>query len=164
MNPVSSPHFNFTIPEPTGVVGIVADNNTSLIGLVSMLAPVICGGNTCIVLASTELPLCAISFAEVLNSSDVPGGVVNVITGEAEEMLTPMSKHMDVNAIAFSGGNKNTHEMLKVNSALNLKRIRIYQKDWMKKESQDLFLIEDFQEMKTTWHPIENIGGASSTY
>jgi acyl-CoA reductase-like NAD-dependent aldehyde dehydrogenase len=164
VNPVSSSHFNFSTYESTGVVGILAGQKTSLIDLVSMVAPVITGGNTCVVLANEEMPLCAVTFAEVLNSSDVPGGVVNILTGKQSEMLPALTTHMDVNAIAYCGDDKSTLETINKNAVGNLKRVRAYDKNWMEAKSQDLYLISDFQEVKTTWHPIENIGGASSSY
>jgi acyl-CoA reductase-like NAD-dependent aldehyde dehydrogenase len=131
---------------------------------VSLVAPIIAGGNTCIVLASESKPLCAITFAEVLNSSDVPSGVVNVLTGSQKEMIGPLTTHMDVNAMSYSGKSKNFEKQLKESSALNLKRVSIYSRDWIKSKNQDLYMIADFQEIKTTWHPIENIGGSSSLY
>ena len=164
VNPVASSHFNFSVTEATGVVGVVADQDSSLIGLISLVAPIIAGGNTCVVLASEALPLCAVTFAEVLNSSDVPGGVVNILTGSPVEMMTPLTSHMDVNAMVYSGTSKEMIKELKESSALNLKRISTYNKDWMNSDSQDLYMISDCQEVKTTWHPIENIGGASSSY
>ena len=101
VNPVASSHFNFSVPEPTGVVAIVAPQNLSLLGLVSVIAPVIAGGNTCVVLASEDQPLCAVTFAEVINSSDVPGGVVNILTGKPSELIKYFAEHMDVNAIIY---------------------------------------------------------------
>lgn len=157
VNPVASSHFNFSVPEATGVVGVITDQKSSLIGLISLVAPIIAGGNTCIVLASESKPLCAITFAEVLNSSDVPGGVVNILTGSQKEMIGPLTTHMDVNAMSYSGKSKNFEKQLKESSALNLKRVSIYSKDWIKSDNQDLYMIADFQEIKTTWHPIENI-------
>ncbi|MFT5777606.1 MAG: acyl-CoA reductase-like NAD-dependent aldehyde dehydrogenase [Crocinitomicaceae bacterium] len=164
VNPVASSHFNFSVHEPTGVVGIMADETSSLIGLISVIAPVIAGGNTCLVLASESMPLSAITFAEVLNSSDVPGGVVNILTGKQEEMKTSLTTHMDVNAIVYAGASASVLKSIQLDSVLNLKRVKAYDKDWMKVESQSLYMISDCQELKTTWHPIENIGGASSTY
>lgn len=164
VNPVASSHFNFSVTEAMGVVGVIADQKSSLIGLVSMVAPVIAGGNTCVVLSAEELPLCAVTFAEVLNSSDVPGGVVNLLTGSPAEMIKPLTTHMDVNAMVYSGNDSGVTKELKESSALNLKRIFTYEKDWMKSDAQDLYMIADCQEVKTTWHPIENIGGASSSY
>lgn len=164
INPVASSHFNFSVHEPMGVVGIFADSRTSLIGLVSLVAPVIAGANTCVVIAAENLPLCAVTFAEVLNSSDVPGGVVNILTGKASEMGLTLMNHMDVNAIVYSGSDADFIQQLEESSALNMKRIRIYDLDWTNEESQDLYKISDCQEVKTTWHPIENIGGVSSSY
>jgi acyl-CoA reductase-like NAD-dependent aldehyde dehydrogenase len=164
VNPVSSSHFNFSVHEPSGVVGVAADDSTSLIGLVSMIAPVIASGNTAIVLASEHLPLCAITFAEVLNSSDVPGGVVNILTGSKEEMIKPLATHMDVNAFAYQGNDKNILGSIHEFSVDNVKRVRSYDQQWDKADAQGLHFISDFTEVKTTWHPIENIGGATSTY
>jgi len=101
VNPVASSHFNFSVPEPMGVVSIIAPQDTSLLGLVSVIAPVIAGGNTCIVLASEQKPLCAVTFAEVINSSDVPGGVINILTGKPGELVKYFADHMDVNAVIY---------------------------------------------------------------
>lgn len=164
VNPVASSHFNFSVPEPMGVVGIVAPPSSSLIGLVSVVLPVIAGGNTCVVIASESMPLCAITFAEVLNSSDVPGGVVNILTGMNAEMNDTLSTHMDVNGIIYSGDDQVAFQRIQENSVSNLKRVSFQMKDWMKEGSQDLYLLAETQEIKTTWHPIENIGGATSSY
>ena len=163
VNPVSSSHFNFSTYEPVGLVGLVAPQDSSLLGLVSLLMPIIAGGNTCVVLANESLPLCSITFSEVLHASDVSGGVVNIITGHISELIKPLSTHMDVNAIAFSGLKERKKE-IDLYSVENLKRVRSYDMDWKKSADQGLHYITDFQEVKTTWHPIENIGGASSTY
>ncbi|MCH2231243.1 MAG: aldehyde dehydrogenase family protein [Crocinitomicaceae bacterium] len=164
VNPVASSHFNFSVTEAMGVVGVIADQKSALIGLVSLVAPVIAGGNTCVVLSAEELPLSAVTFAEVLNSSDVPGGVVNLLTGSLDEMIKPLTTHMDVNAMVYSGNDRDVMKELKESSSLNLKRIHTYDKDWMNTDAHDLYMIADCQEVKTTWHPIENIGGASSSY
>lgn len=164
VNPVASSHFNFSVHESMGVVGIVADETTSLIGLVSSIAPVIAGGNTCVVLSSEQKPLCAITFAEVLNSSDVPGGVVNLLTGKRDELVKPLTTHMDVNAIVYAGESGELLQEIQENAVMNLKRVRHYDRNWSKSNAQDLYLIADCLEVKTTWHPIENIGGATSTY
>lgn len=164
VNPVASSHFNFSVHEPTGVVGVIAPNDTSLIGLISLILPVIAGGNTCVVIASEKLPLCAITFAEVLNSSDVPGGVVNILTGTNKELNDTLATHMDVNAIVYGGNDLEAFKKLQENAVSNVKRVFIQNKDWLKPESQDLYCIADTLEVKTTWHPIENIGGATSTY
>jgi acyl-CoA reductase-like NAD-dependent aldehyde dehydrogenase len=164
VNPVASSHFNFSVNESMGVVGVVTDQSTSLIGLVSQIAPVIAGGNTCVCIASEDLPLCAITFAEVLNSSDVPGGVVNILTGSPEEMLKPMATHMDVNAIVYAGNDAAALNSIQEFAIDNLKRVRNYPQDWMDAEAQGLHYITELMELKTTWHPIENIGGATSSY
>lgn len=164
VNTVSSSHFNFSTLEPMGVVGIIVPQDSSLLGLVSTILPVIVGGNTCVVLASEDLPLCAITFAEVINSSDVSGGVVNILTGNQKELLSGFSTHMDINAVLYAGGNSELFTIIQEECTSNLKRVFSYEKDWSKEEGQDVYMINDFQEIKTTWHPIENIGGASSNY
>lgn len=161
VNPVSSSHFNFSIFEPMGVVGVSCPKDSSLLGLVSTIIPVITGGNTVIALASETLPLCAITFAEVLNSSDVPGGVVNLLTGTHKEVASTLASHMDVNALIGGAKDLNSFSELAVD---NLKRLIQFDADWMKAEAQGLHFISDVQEVKTTWHPIENIGGATSSY
>lgn len=164
VNPVASSHFNFSVPEPTGVVSVIAPENSGLLGLVSVVAPIICGGNTCVVLASNSLPLSAVTFAEVLATSDLPGGVVNIITGTSKELHSHFSSHMDVNAIVNCRDNKDESKVIAENSSLNVKRSYNWNKDWTKDESQDPYLILDLQEIKTTWHPIENIGIGGAKY
>jgi acyl-CoA reductase-like NAD-dependent aldehyde dehydrogenase len=165
VNPVASSHFNFSVPEPTGVVAAIAPQNDSLLGLVSVIAPIIAGGNTGIVLASTAKPLCAVTFAEVLNSSDLPGGVVNILTGKVAELFPYFADHMDVNATVFCEADATTQKMIKEKSALNVKRVLLYEKvKWATASGQSPYFIMDLQEIKTTWHPIENIGGAKAGY
>jgi acyl-CoA reductase-like NAD-dependent aldehyde dehydrogenase len=164
VNPVSSAHFNFSSCEPMGVVGIIAEQSTSLIGMVSILLPAICGGNTAVVLASENLPLCAITFAEVLNSSDVPGGVVNILTGSIAEMAPTLASHMDVNALVIPHLEDSLKKNLSIAAVDNLKRTHEFTVNWNKTDAQGLHYISDLQEIKTTWHPIENIGGATSSY
>ncbi|MEO8771873.1 MAG: aldehyde dehydrogenase family protein [Ferruginibacter sp.] len=165
VNPVASSHFNFSVPEPTGVVAAIAPQNSSLIGLVSVIAPIIAGGNSCIVLASYSKPLCAVTFAEVLNSSDLPGGVVNILTGKVAELVPFFADHMDVNATVYCESDPATQQMIKDKSALNVKRVLLYDKvKWQTDEAQSPYFIMDLQEIKTTWHPIENIGGAKAGY
>jgi acyl-CoA reductase-like NAD-dependent aldehyde dehydrogenase len=157
INPVASSHFNFSMPEPTGVVNIWAPNESALLGLISVISPVIVGGNTCVILASEKQPLSAISFAEVLNSSDLPGGVINILTGSREELLSPMTSHMDVNAFFYTDPKiaKESRKQIDENSALNVKRV-IYKpvEDWHNGDVQSPYFVTDFQETKTTWHPI----------
>ncbi len=155
VNPVSSSHFNFSVLEPTGVVSVLAPDDSSLLGLVSNIAPIIVGGNTCVVLASEKRPLCAVSFAEVLHASDVPGGVVNILTGFRDELTDQFASHMDVNAIVNCGGNRDAAKSIQVQAADNIKRvIDRGDTDWTKGNSQDPWLIKETQETKTTWHPI----------
>ncbi|REK50967.1 MAG: aldehyde dehydrogenase family protein [Bacteroidetes bacterium] len=155
VNPVESSHFNFSLPEATGVVSILADEETSLIGLATAIAPAIAGGNTVVTLASSSKPLCAVTFAEVLNSSDVPGGVVNIITGYRKELITHFSNHMDVNACIYFGEDKDQIKTMKENASLNVKRPLVYSGDDLLSDShQNPYRIMDLQEIKTTWHPI----------
>ena len=165
VNPVASSHFNFSVPEPTGVVSVIAPQGDSLLGLVSVIAPVIAGGNTCVVLASETKPLCAVTFAEVLHSSDLPGGVVNILTGKPAELASWFVDHMDVNATIYCENDTDTQKMLREKSAVNLKRIYFYNKvNWNENEGQSPYFIMDTQEIKTTWHPIENIASAGGGY
>ncbi len=155
VNPVSSSHFNFSVLEPTGVVSIIAPNDSGLIGLVSNIASVIVGGNTCIVLASEEQPLCAVSFAEVLQASDVPSGVVNILTGFRSELTEQFASHMDVNAVVYCDGGKKAARTIQTLAADNIKRVISRQRvNWMLSKSASPYEIRDTQEVKTTWHPI----------
>ena len=165
VNPVASSHFNFSVPEPTGVVSIIAPQNDSLLGLVSVIAPVIAGGNTCVVLASETKPLCAVTFAEVLNSSDLPGGVVNILTGTVKELASWFVDHMDVNATIYCENDSVIQKMMRDKAALNLKRVFFYNDiNWNGDKGQSPYFIMDTQEIKTTWHPVENIAGAGGGY
>lgn len=165
VNPVSGPYFNFTIQEPTGVVAVIAPEENGLIGLVSTIAPIIVSGNSCIVLASESKALCSVSFAEGVNSSDVPGGVINILTGNAEELIPHFSTHKDVNSMLYCGNDKKATQLIKENSTTNLKRIVVKKDiDWMKNENESPYFITKFTEVKTTWHPIEKIGASGSGY
>lgn len=164
VNPVASSHFNFSVPEPTGVVAIIADENTSLAGLVSVIMPVIAGGNSCIVLASEKKPLCSITFAEVLATSDVPGGVVNILTGTSTELHSHFSSHMDVNAIIYCRKDAAEKKTIGENASLNVKRSFFWNKNWLLEKEQGPYFISDLQEIKTTWHPVENIGVGGAKY
>ncbi len=164
VNPVSSSHFNFSVQEPMGVISVIADEKTSLIGLVSVVAPLIAGGNTVVALASEKKPLCSITFSEVLATSDVPGGVVNIITGTSAELHEHFSSHMDVNAIIYCRDNKVEIKKIGENASLNVKRVLFKSVDWLKQENENPFLLFDTQEIKTTWHPIENIGVGGAKY
>jgi len=154
VNPVSSAHFNFSSLEPVGVVSIIAPEEQSLLGLVSVIAPAIVGGNVVIVLASENKPLTAISFAEVLNSSDVPGGVVNILTGKKGELFSHMASHMDVNSIVYCGKDDKTIRSINELASNNVKRTIFYKKsNWNNEQSESPYFIEKTQEVKTTWHP-----------
>lgn len=155
VNPVASSHFNFSVLEPMGVIAIAAPEKSSLLGFVSAFAAVIAGGNTCIVLASESLPLCGVTFAEVLNSSDIPGGVVNILTGRKKELLGHFAVHMDVNAIVYCDNDPVAIEKIKGDTTSNLKRPIIYSDiDWSGESAESPYFISDTQETKTTWHPI----------
>jgi acyl-CoA reductase-like NAD-dependent aldehyde dehydrogenase len=147
-NPVAGPYFNFTIPEPTGVVATIAPDDPPLLGLVSRIAPVLTGGNAVVALASETQPLAAIELAEAIATSDVPGGVVNVLTGQRTELAPWLASHMDVNAIDVTGADGLRAE-LETAAAENVKRVVSGKPD-----SQSLYDISAFLELKTVWHPI----------
>ena len=154
VNPVASSHFNFSNLEPVGVVSIIAPENKSLLSLNTLIAPAIVGGNTVIVLASESKPLSAVSFAEVLNSSDVPGGVVNILTGKKSELYSHMASHMDVNSIIYCGDDEKIIKSISELASGNIKRTVFYRKDdWINVSYESPYLIEKTQELKTTWHP-----------
>jgi acyl-CoA reductase-like NAD-dependent aldehyde dehydrogenase len=147
-NPVAGPYFNFTVPEPTGVVGILAPAEPALAGLVSRVAPAIVGGNAAVVVASEPHPLAAIELAEALATADVPGGVVNILTGRREELAPVLAGHMDVNALDVSGADGDLPE-LEWLAAENVKRVVHGAAD-----GQSPWEIAGFLELKTVWHPI----------
>jgi acyl-CoA reductase-like NAD-dependent aldehyde dehydrogenase len=156
-NPVAGPFFNLSTPEPTGVVAVLAPQESSLLGLVSVVAPVIVTGNTAVVVSSYDRPLPAVTFSEVLATSDVPGGVVNVLTGSAATIGPWLAAHMDVNAIDLTGvaGQAALATELEVAAADNLKRVRrapVAEPDWTL--DQGLEPMTAFLETKTVWHPI----------
>jgi acyl-CoA reductase-like NAD-dependent aldehyde dehydrogenase len=147
-NPVAGPYFNFTVPEPTGVVGVVAPDEPPLAGLVSRVAPAIVGGNATVVLASETSPLAAIELGEVLATSDVPGGVVNVLTGHRDELAPILAGHMDVNALDVGGADGQIEELERL-AADNVKRVVRGRPD-----AESPWEIASFLELKTVWHPI----------
>ena len=156
VNPVASNHFNFSTLEPTGVVSIIAPNENPLLGMISLIAPTIVGGNTAVILASATNPLVAISLAEVINTSDVPAGVVNVLTGDREELLPQFASHKDVNSIIYCGNKKEELKVVEEMATENLKRVSTYRrKNWKLRNSQSPYFIEKCQEIKTIWHPTE---------
>jgi acyl-CoA reductase-like NAD-dependent aldehyde dehydrogenase len=157
VNPVASPHFNFTTPEPTGVVVVLAPDEPSLLALVSLLAPVILSGNAVIVIPSEKFPLPAATFAEILATSDLPGGVVNILTGKRAELIPHIAGHMDVNAIVDGAGHPEVSAALQAGVAINLKRYAKHElaaADWFTAKVEDPYWILDTVEFKTAWHPI----------
>lgn len=154
VNPVASSHFNFSLREPTGVVALLAPQDPPLLGLVANLAPVIAGGNTCVALASEARPLAAVSLAEVLHSSDLPGGVVNILTGSQAELLEHFASHMDVNAIVYCGSDRAAAARIETLAAGNIKRFVLREPVPGNRATGDPYLICATQEVKTTWHPV----------
>ena len=163
-NPVAGPYFNLSSPEPTGVVAVLAPQESSFLGLVSVLAPVIATGNTAIVIASEKSPLPALSLGEVLATSDVPGGVVNVLSGRTAESATPLAAHQDVNAIDLAGADEVLAKELEIAAADNLKRVLRPQPvdDWSATPGIDRMTA--FLETKTVWHPTGSLGASGSAY
>ena len=155
VNPVASPYFNFSIPEATGVVGALAPDNHPLSGPVSLIAPLIAGGNTCVLLASEKSGSLACTLAEVLHSSDVPAGVVNILTGYRSDIVPHLATHMDVNAIMCAADDPEQKKNIQKSAHCNVKRVHFYDgTDWLADESESPYYIMDFQEIKTTWHPV----------
>jgi acyl-CoA reductase-like NAD-dependent aldehyde dehydrogenase len=156
VNPVASPHFNFTFPEPTGIVCAICPDTPPLLALVGLIAPAILSGNTVIVLASERHPLPAVTFAEILATSDVPGGVVNILTGLRGELVPQFADHMDVNAVVDGSGDVAIAKTLQAGSALNMKRYADHSlsaTEW-KSAAENPYWILDTVEMKTAWHPM----------
>ncbi len=174
-NPVAGPFFNLSTPEPTGVVAVLAPQKSSFLGLVSVIAPVIATGNTAVVIASANAPLPALSLGEVLATSDVPGGVVNILSGATAELAAPLAAHQDVNAIDLTGADADLAKELEIAAADNLKRVlrpqRVYadgasessdSADWS--ASPGTHRLTAFLETKTVWHPTGALGAAGSSY
>jgi acyl-CoA reductase-like NAD-dependent aldehyde dehydrogenase len=160
VNPVAGSYFNFSVPEPTGVVGVIAPEESSLLGLVSRLAPVIVSGNAAVVISSQTRPLPGVTLSEVLATSDVPGGVVNLITGLRGELVGHLAGHMDVNALDAFGAAPEDAATLEEVAVENVKRFvrppsaGLGRYDWMADSAQSPYLIGEFVEIKTVWHPI----------
>ena len=147
LNPVAGPYYNFTVPESMGVIAAIAPEVPSLLGLIDAIAPIIVGGNTVVVLASTKAPLSAMSFAEVIATSDVPAGVINILTGKKDEIAPWVASHMDIDGFDISGLAAKSHGAIRIAGAENLKRIYSF-------KSADPGRILAFLENKTVWHPI----------
>jgi len=150
VNPVERSHFNFSYTEPCGIATVICPNKGALHGIISHAIPMIVGGNTCTLVVSENFPLTAIEFAEVIHASDLPGGVINIITGYRKEFVSHAASHMDVNAIVFTDVNAEHKKTIQTNAALNVKRVIDYSKDAI----QSPYRILAGQEIKTTWHPI----------
>ncbi|MEW2394451.1 aldehyde dehydrogenase family protein [Streptomyces sp. NPDC046862] len=165
-NPVAGPFFNLSSPEPTGVVAVLAPRESSFLGLVSVIAPVVATGNTAIVVASETYPLPALSLGEVLATSDVPGGVVNVLSGRTAEIAAPLAAHQDVNAIDLAGADDVLAKELEIAAADNLKRVlrpqAVENSDWS--ATPGIERMTAFLETKTVWHPTGSLGASGSSY
>ncbi|MFF9492350.1 aldehyde dehydrogenase family protein [Streptomyces flaveolus] len=163
-NPVAGPFFNLSSPEPTGVVAVLAPQESSFLGLVSVVAPVIATGNTAVVIASEKSPLPALSLGEVLATSDLPGGVVNFLSGRTAEIAAPLAAHQDVNAIDLAGADEALATELEIAAADNLKRVLRPQPvdDWSAMPGTDR--LTAFLETKTVWHPTGSLGASGSAY
>ena len=155
-NPVAGPYFNLSVPEPTGVVGIVAPDEPPLLPLVSRLAPVIVSGNTAVVLASERCPLVAITLAETLALSDVPSGVVNILTGRRDELVSPLAGHVAVDALDLTGCDAEGATGAARQAAATITRVvsaSAAERQWIDEGAQSPYLIDAFCETKTVWHP-----------
>ncbi|MFI5657239.1 aldehyde dehydrogenase family protein [Streptomyces sp. NPDC051684] len=163
-NPVAGPYFNLSTPEPTGVVAVLAPQDSSFLGLVSVIAPVIASGNTAVVITSETSPLPALSLGEVLATSDVPGGVVNILSGKAAEIAPSLAAHQDVNGIDLTGADTDLAKQLEIAAADNLKRVRRPQpvEDFAADPGTDRLTY--FLETKTVWHPTGSLGASGSAY
>ncbi|MFE4701865.1 aldehyde dehydrogenase family protein [Streptomyces sp. NPDC056738] len=162
-NPVAGPYFNLSSPEPTGVVTVLAPQESSFLGLVSVIAPVIATGNTVVVIASEKSPLPALSLGEVLATSDVPGGVVNILSGRTAEIAAPLASHQDVNAIDLAGADEVLAKELEIAAADNLKRVlRPQPVDYARTPGTER--LTAFLETKTVWHPTGSLGASGSSY
>ena len=157
INDVQDGYFNFSIPEATGIVGIVLPDDLSLLPLISRICPVIVSGNTCIVIPSDKFPLPSLTFSEVISTSDIPGGVINIITGLKKELIPHLSSHMDVNAFDYADWNNDVKKEIQIDCANNVKRFTFpslkVSNDYFKDELNETFYeIEKFSELKTIWH------------
>ncbi len=157
VNPVAAPYFNFTVTEPMGIVGVIAPDAPALLGLVSLVAPVIVSGNTVVALASETTPYPAILLGEMLATSDLPGGVVNLLTGFRKELVPTFATHTHLRGIS-AVVNPDERQTIRLGAAESMKRVHLIDAadapDWDGKDGQSLYAIRDFLEFKTTWHPI----------
>lgn len=158
VNPIAGPFFNFSFPEPTGVVTVFTPSNAPLLGVVSSILPVILSGNSCIAVVENRAPVIALELGEVFATSDVPGGVVNILTGRRDELISHVANHMDLNAIAYFGDNADEIKEIQEAAAENVKRVTVYDDPsdaaWLDDSMQSLYRITPFIETKTAWHPM----------
>ena len=156
-NPVAGPYYNFTVPEPTGLIGVVAPDEEPLLGLISLIAPLLCAGNAVVALGSEAHPLATALFAEVLATSDLPAGAASLLTGKRDELLEVLASHRDVDGIHAAGASRSERRVLELGAAENVKRVRVRAtkgRDWYDlRECHSPYWIEPFVEMKTIWHP-----------
>lgn len=164
INPVASSHFNFSVPEPMGVVSTLAPEQYPLLGLVSLVLPAIAGGNCVVALAAEAQPLPAMTWAEVLATADLPGGVVNLLSGNSQELHLHFASHLDVNAVVYARASADERRNIEQAASGNVKRSYFYDCDWRDSGSENPYMILDLQEIKTTWHPIEQIGVSGAKY
>lgn len=165
VNPVASSHFNFSTPEPQGVVAVLVDSETAFLSVISAIMPAIASGNSVILVAPDSNPLPALTFAEVVNDSDVPAGTINIVSGSIEELKSTFVSHLDINALWYIGGNHALETYFEKESSVNLKRVRVYADADFETEKWDSpYMILDGIEIKTTWHPIEKIGVGGASY
>jgi acyl-CoA reductase-like NAD-dependent aldehyde dehydrogenase len=162
VNPVASSHFNFSVPEPMGVVSVYASEEKALLGIVQACIPAIAGGNTAVVLSSYQYAPIAVSFAETLAVSDLPGGVINILTGDRNELLHHFASHMDVNAFGIWGASSADSIEIAALASENVKRVKYF--DELQPTGFEVEKVMAFQEIKTTWHPIEQIKGSGAGY
>ena len=163
-NPVSSPYFSYSAPEPTGVVGVLAPQGSPLLGLVSVIAPVITGGNACVVIAAEQDPCVAISFAEVVGTSDVPGGTINILTGRMAELAPHLASHADVNALDLTGADPELRLGLEQAASDTVKRVYVPKGTPDFAAAPGIARLRAFLEIKTVWHPTGalSLSGGSS--
>ncbi len=165
VNPVAGSYFNFSVYEPQGIIGIIAPEDSPLLGLVTTICFGITGGNSVVVLASENKPLCAVTLGEVLHSSDVPAGTINIITGTQQDLYKHFASHKDINAVLYCRNQQDVFTEIEKISVTNLKRVHHVNFDnWHDKKTRQPWYILDCMEVKTTWHPIENIGSSGSGY
>lgn len=163
VNPVASSHFNFSIVEAVGTVGILADQDLSFSNLIAAIASIVVGGNSLLIVVPEKLSMSFMTFAEVIHHSDVPAGLINILTGYTDELMEHMAGHMEVGSLLYYGSDQKKIQRLEELSETNLKRC-VYWSPKDQKLEKSPYSIYDFQEVKTTWHPIEQIGGASAAY